>query len=162
MAGGLNTAWVAQAYTSRAPSWCSTLAALVMVPAVSIMSSTSTATLPRTSPIRFITSDTLCADLGGRDGTAHPAQLVPGSSGRCRAQGRPLHPCLPVQLHGLSRSARGAPDSDKPPLQRSNSTHPVADAPSWPAPHHNSMRPRPEQGAPSCQAAAALQLTQPI
>ena len=38
-----------------------TLAALVMVPAVSIMSSTSTATLPFTSPIRFMTSLTLCA-----------------------------------------------------------------------------------------------------
>ncbi len=31
-AGGEKTAWVAQAYTSRAPSACSTLAALVMVP----------------------------------------------------------------------------------------------------------------------------------
>lgn len=32
-AGGEKTAWVAHAYTSRAPSACSTLAALVMVPA---------------------------------------------------------------------------------------------------------------------------------
>ena len=32
-AGGENTACVAQAYTSRAPSLCSTLAAFVMVPA---------------------------------------------------------------------------------------------------------------------------------
>lgn len=39
-----------------------TLAALVMVPAVSIMSSTSTATLSFTSPIRFITSETLCEE----------------------------------------------------------------------------------------------------
>ena len=39
-----------------------TLAALVMVPAVSIMSSTRTATLSFTSPIRFITSDTLCEE----------------------------------------------------------------------------------------------------
>mmetsp|Transcript_32914 Transcript_32914/g.78104 ORF Transcript_32914/g.78104 Transcript_32914/m.78104 type:complete len:208 (+) Transcript_32914:84-707(+) len=61
-AGGLNTAWVLHAYTSRAPSWWRTLAALVIVPAVSIMSSTSTATFPRTSPMRFITSLTLCAD----------------------------------------------------------------------------------------------------
>lgn len=37
------------------------LAACVIVPAVSIMSSTSTATLPFTSPIRFMTSLTLCA-----------------------------------------------------------------------------------------------------
>lgn len=33
VAGGENTACEAQAYTSRAPSRCSTLAALVMVPA---------------------------------------------------------------------------------------------------------------------------------
>ena len=43
MAGGENTACEVQAYTSRAPSACSAFAALVMVPAVSIMSSTSTA-----------------------------------------------------------------------------------------------------------------------
>lgn len=47
-----------------------TLAALVMVPAVSIMSSTSTATLPRTSPMRFITSDTCHGGWGRARGAS--------------------------------------------------------------------------------------------
>ena len=42
-------------------TWRRIFAACEMVPAVSIMSSTSTATLPFTSPIRFMTSLTLCA-----------------------------------------------------------------------------------------------------
>ena len=59
-AGPLSSACEAQAYTARAPLACSSSAPACSVPAVSIMSSTSTAARPATSPIRFITCAALC------------------------------------------------------------------------------------------------------
>ena len=55
MAGGENTACVAHAYTSAAPFSRSNSAPARRVPPVSIMSSRRMATLPSTSPIKFIT-----------------------------------------------------------------------------------------------------------
>jgi hypothetical protein len=64
-AGGEKTACVAQAYTVRAPSWRSTRAALVIVPAVSIMSSTSTATcLGFLGLLRVVLGGSLCGLVG--------------------------------------------------------------------------------------------------
>mmetsp|Transcript_13665 Transcript_13665/g.38485 ORF Transcript_13665/g.38485 Transcript_13665/m.38485 type:complete len:288 (-) Transcript_13665:535-1398(-) len=63
IAGPLKTGWVAQAMTPLAPWSTRTSAPLVIVPAVSIMSSTITHILPLTSPMMFITSATLCEAL---------------------------------------------------------------------------------------------------
>ena len=62
-AGSDKIACVAQAYTSVAPFSFSAYAALQIVPAVSIISSISMAFFPATSPIMFITSDTLAFAL---------------------------------------------------------------------------------------------------
>ncbi|CAL6287771.1 unnamed protein product [Bathycoccus prasinos] len=59
-AGGENTACVAQAYTSLAPSVRHNSAPASKVPPVSIISSNMTQTFPSTSPIKFITCALLC------------------------------------------------------------------------------------------------------
>ena len=59
IAGPLRTGCTAYAKTRLAPQSSSALAPCVRVPAVSTMSSSSTPILPRTSPIRFMTSATL-------------------------------------------------------------------------------------------------------
>ena len=63
IAGPDKTACVQQAYISLAPNFFNALAAFVIVPAVSIISSSIMIFLPSTSPIRFITSETLAFGL---------------------------------------------------------------------------------------------------
>src|SRR3984893_15463713 len=58
-AGSDKIGWVAQAITSVAPAAMITLAASVIVPAVSIMSSINRAIQSRTSPTRFISATSL-------------------------------------------------------------------------------------------------------
>ena len=86
---------------SPEPGWV-TLAALVMVPAVSIMSSTRTATLPLTSPMRFMTSDTLWADR--RLSTIAKGASLSCTAGHIRAQTQHLH--LDVQSTSSSCGGR--------------------------------------------------------
>src|SRR5699024_5122767 len=57
-AGPDSTGWVQQAYTSFAPLSTSALAAMVIVPAVSMISSIKIAVLPSISPMIFMTSAT--------------------------------------------------------------------------------------------------------
>ena len=64
-AGPDSTAWVAAAMTDFAPRAISASAAWQIVPAVSIMSSTSRQTLPSTSPTTSCTA-TVLATLGSR------------------------------------------------------------------------------------------------
>lgn len=55
-AGSDITAWLAMALTDAAPSLSMRSAAFVMVPAVSTISSTSSTSIPCTSPMIFISS----------------------------------------------------------------------------------------------------------
>ena len=54
MAGPDSTGWMPQARMRRAPSRCTAVTACTSVPAVSIMSSITTASCPSTSPMRFM------------------------------------------------------------------------------------------------------------
>lgn len=136
MAGPESTPCVATTVTDLAPASCSTWHAPAMVPAVSIRSSTSTQSLPATSPTtRLATawfgrvmSRVLCTKARGPP----PRRCAHCSATRMRpASGRRRRRCRdgPGNDHGCSRPAPAWPPDDRPGRRRSLGTARHADRP---------------------------------